>query len=181
MKIIKILCVISFLALYFFTICNTIGIGKNIENQDTRAPAEVGPNADPSYFNALKWRFVRPMGGGRVNAVVGHPTNKNVFYGGYTGGGVWMTPDVGNNWHNLSDGYIKTGSLCAIDISRTNPDILPVGTGEHALRGDVSHGGKGLGHGMLFLDHAQGFLASGILHSQCRIMSQAGKHFFIPF
>lgn len=99
--------------------------------------AEVSNDA---AFQGLEWRFVGPMRGGRVNAVVGHPTNKNVFYAGYTGGGVWMTEDSGNNWVNLSDGYIKTGSIGAIDISRTNPDILYVGTGEHALRGDVSHG-----------------------------------------
>ena len=95
---------------------------------------------DQHQFAALKWRFVGPMIGGRVNAVVGHPTNKAVFYAGYTGGGVWMTPDAGSNWINISDGYFKTGSIGAIDISRTDPDILYVGTGEHALRGDVSHG-----------------------------------------
>ena len=96
--------------------------------------------SDATSFDALKWRFVGPMIGGRVNAVVGHPTNKAVFYAGYTGGGVWMTPDAGNNWLNISDGYFKTGSIGAIDISRSHPDILYVGTGEHALRGDVSHG-----------------------------------------
>ena len=95
---------------------------------------------DQHRLAALKWRFVGPMIGGRVNAVVGHPTNKAVFYAGYTGGGVWMTPDAGSNWINISDGYFKTGSIGAIDISRTDPDILYVGTGEHALRGDVSHG-----------------------------------------
>jgi hypothetical protein len=89
---------------------------------------------------ALQWRFVGPMRGGRVNAVVGHPANKNVFYAGYTGGGVWKTEDVGSNWVNLSDGQIRTGSIGAIDISRSHPEILYVGTGEHALRGDVSHG-----------------------------------------
>ena len=95
---------------------------------------------DQHRLAALKWRFVGPMIGGRVNAVVGHPTNKAVFYAGYTGGGVWMTPDAGSNWINISDGYFKTGSIGAIDISRTDPGILYVGTGEHALRGDVSHG-----------------------------------------
>ena len=89
---------------------------------------------------ALKWRHVGPMRGGRVNGVVGHPTNKTVFYAGYTGGGVWKTPDGGNNWINISDGYIRKGSIGAIDISQTDPNILYVGTGEHALRGDVSHG-----------------------------------------
>jgi photosystem II stability/assembly factor-like uncharacterized protein len=96
------------------------------------------PGARP--LRALQWRFVGPMRGGRVNAVVGHPANKNVFYAGYTGGGVWKTEDVGSNWVNLSDGQIRTGSIGAIDISRSHPEILYVGTGEHALRGDVSHG-----------------------------------------
>ncbi len=104
--------------------------------------ANTGASETPSgdAFQALKWRFVGPMQGGRVNAVVGHPTNKYVFYAGYTGGGVWMTPDAGNNWINISDGYIKKGSIGAIDISPTDPDVVYVGTGEHALRGDVSHG-----------------------------------------
>ena len=52
---------------------------------------------------ALKWCVVEPMRGGRVNGVVGHPTNKAVFYAGDTGGGVWKTPDGSNNWINISD------------------------------------------------------------------------------
>ena len=80
-------------------------------------------------FDALQWRFVGPMRGGRVNGVVGHPTEKAVFYAGYTGGGDWKTEDGGNNWFNISDGQIKKGSIGAIDISITNPDILYVGTG----------------------------------------------------
>jgi len=100
-------------------------------------------NAEPTglhNLDAMSWRFVGPMIGGRVNAVVGHPTRKTVAYAGYTGGGVWKTTDAGGTWENISDGYIRTGSIGAIDISRSNPDILYVGTGEHALRGDVSHG-----------------------------------------
>lgn len=95
---------------------------------------------DLNQFSGLKYRFVGPMVGGRVNAVVGHPTKKTVAYAGFTGGGVWMTTDAGSNWENISDGQIHTGSIGAIDISLSNPDILYVGTGEHALRGDVSHG-----------------------------------------
>ncbi|MCG8441822.1 MAG: hypothetical protein MI723_08435 [Caulobacterales bacterium] len=108
-----------------------------------RQPGEPAPPAAVRHsdaFSALSWRFVGPMIGGRVNAVVGHPEKKAVFYAGYTGGGVWMTTDAGSNWTNISDGYFKTGSIGAMDISLSNPDILYVGTGEHALRGDVSHG-----------------------------------------
>jgi len=101
------------------------------------ASAEFSESQD---LDTLSWRFVGPMIGGRVNAVVGHPTKLTVAYAGYTGGGVWMTTDAGSSWQNISDGYIRTGSIGAIDISPSNPDILYVGTGEHALRGDVSHG-----------------------------------------
>ena len=95
---------------------------------------------ESSPLSGLEYRFVGPMIGGRVNAIVGHPTRKTVAYAGYTGGGVWMTTDAGSNWTNISDGQIRTGSIGAIDISLSDPDILYVGTGEHALRGDVSHG-----------------------------------------
>ena len=106
----------------------------------TPVDAVTAGSIERDAAQALKWRFVGPMRAGRVNAVVGHPTNKTVFYAGYTGGGVWKTVDGGSNWINLSDGYIRKGSIGAIDISRTDPNVLYVGTGEHALRGDVSHG-----------------------------------------
>lgn len=102
--------------------------------------AGVDSSVERDVSQAMTWRFVGPMRAGRVNGVVGHPTNKTVFYAAYTGGGVWKTPDGGNNWTNISDGHIKKGSVGAIDISQSDPDILYVGTGEHALRGDVSHG-----------------------------------------
>jgi len=106
----------------------------------TSVDAVAAASIERDVAQAMTWRFVGPMRGGRVSSVVGHPSNKAVFYAGYTGGGVWKTPDGGNNWINISDGQIKKGSIGAIDISQTDPNILYVGTGEHALRGDVSHG-----------------------------------------
>jgi photosystem II stability/assembly factor-like uncharacterized protein len=102
--------------------------------------AVTAASVERDVAQAMTWRFVGPMRAGRVNGVVGHPTNRTVFYGAFTGGGVWKTPDGGNNWINISDGQIFKGSVGAIDIAQSNPDILYVGTGEHALRGDVSHG-----------------------------------------
>lgn len=101
--------------------------------------ASIG-DAFAGFDGTLSWRFVGPMLGGRVNAVVGHPDERAVAYAGYTGGGVWKTTNAGGDWFNVSDGYFRTGSVGAIGISRSDPEILYVGTGEHALRGDVSHG-----------------------------------------
>lgn len=104
-----------------------------------KVSADAG-SPDISTISGMDWRFIGPYRGGRVNAVVGHPENVHVFYAGYTGGGVWRTTDGGHNWENLSDGQITTGSIGAIAISQSDPNVIYVGTGEHALRGDVSHG-----------------------------------------
>ena len=101
-------------------------------------------NAEPvvpeSLLDELDWRFVGPWRGGRVNAVTGHPTDSMTFLAGFTGGGIWKTEDGGLNWRNVSDGYLSLGSIGAIDISNSQPSVVYVGTGEQALRGDVSHG-----------------------------------------
>lgn len=102
--------------------------------------AALGGDWQRNLASEFDWRFVGPWRGGRVNAVVGHPTETMVFYAGYTGGGVWKTEDGGLRWRNVSDGYFGVGSIGAMDISESHPDVLYVGTGEQALRGDVSHG-----------------------------------------
>ena len=54
--------------------------------------------------------------------------------------GVWKTTDGGKNWFPVSDDYFKTGSVGAIDVSQSDPNIIYVGMGEETLRGNVSHG-----------------------------------------
>ncbi|MEL7198894.1 MAG: glycosyl hydrolase [Pseudomonadota bacterium] len=96
--------------------------------------------SETSLFDGLEWRFAGPMRGGRTNAVVGHPTQRQIFFAGYTGGGIWKTEDAGLTWRNVSDGFLNVGSIGAIAIAESAPDTIYAGTGEHALRGDVSHG-----------------------------------------
>ncbi len=91
----------------------------------------------------LKYRNVGPTRGGRVTTVHGVESQKNVFYMGTTGGGVWKTSDFGNNWHNVSDGYFKSPSIGAINIYQKDPNIVYVGTGSDGLRSNVIVG-KGI-------------------------------------
>src|SRR5580693_5129293 len=58
-------------------------------------------SVEPSYLQLLHWRMVGPSRGGRVTAVAGDPVNKQVFYFGATGGGIWKTDDGGIGWHNV--------------------------------------------------------------------------------
>ncbi len=99
----------------------------------------VGP-VDPSYLGMLHWRMVGPSRGGRVLAVAGDPANKFVFYFGSTGGGIWKTEDGGIGWHNVSDPFVHTGSVGALAVAASNPNVVYAGMGEACVRGDASYG-----------------------------------------
>jgi photosystem II stability/assembly factor-like uncharacterized protein len=89
---------------------------------------------------ALEWRCVGPHVGNRGCAVATHPTDKNKFFHGHSSGGLWMTEDAGQYWIPISDKHFNVGSIGAMAISPSNPDIIYVGTGEPQLRDCVSWG-----------------------------------------
>ena len=94
---------------------------------------------DSMYFSKVKYRSIGPFRGGRSGAVAGDYSQKNTFYFGATGGGVWKTIDAGSNWKNISDKFFG-GSIGAVTIAPSDPTILYVGEGENTLRGNVSEG-----------------------------------------
>ncbi|HZK77716.1 MAG TPA: glycosyl hydrolase [Gemmatimonadaceae bacterium] len=94
---------------------------------------------DTSAFAALKWREIGPFRGGRSVAVAGSSKRQYEYYFGTTGGGVFKTTDGGVTWAPITDKYFG-GTIGAIQVSESNPDIVYVGTGESPIRGNVSHG-----------------------------------------
>src|SRR5579863_10265562 len=88
----------------------------------------------------LKWRDVGPMRGGRTFAVAGHANQPDTFYMGSAGGGVWKTENAGHTWHPISDEGIPIGSIGAIAVAPSNPNIVYVGTGEPDIRSQHSYG-----------------------------------------
>jgi photosystem II stability/assembly factor-like uncharacterized protein len=95
---------------------------------------------DESLYSAMSWRTIGPYRGGRVTTVAGVASQPFTFYFGASGGGVWKTTDAGQSWVNVSDGYFKAGSIGAIAVAPSAPDIVYVGTGSAAPRGNVSPG-----------------------------------------
>src|SRR5438034_9943237 len=108
------------------------------------AAAPASPQAavkyDTSLFRGLVWRQVGPFRGGRVTAVAGVPGQPLVYYMGATGGGVWKTDDAGITWNPMTDGYVKTGSVGAIAVAPSDPNVVYVGMGEADIRSNFSHG-----------------------------------------
>ncbi len=104
------------------------------------AAPPLPPSANPGAFAGLRFRNLGPFRGGRVGAVTGVPGQPQVYYMGATGGGVWKTEDGGASWRNISDGFFKTGSVGAIAVSASDPNVIYVGMGEDTIRGNVSRG-----------------------------------------
>ena len=105
----------------------------------SNALSAQAPAYDSSAFAALKWREIGPFRGGRSVAVAGSAARPNEYYMGTTGGGVFKTTDGGKTWVPVTDKYFG-GTIGAIAVSESNPDIVYVGTGEYDIRGNVSHG-----------------------------------------
>ncbi len=90
-------------------------------------------------YSSMEYRSIGPHRGGRSAAVTGVPGEPNKFYFGAAGGGVWKTLDGGRTWGNISDGYFG-GSIGAVEVAKSDPNVIYVGGGEKTLRGNVSSG-----------------------------------------
>ena len=93
----------------------------------------------PDLFKELRWRNIGPFRGGRTKAAAGIPSQPNVFYIAAVNGGVWKSTDYGRLWTPIFDDQ-PTGSVGAIAIAPSNPDVIYVGSGEGLQRPDLSTG-----------------------------------------
>jgi photosystem II stability/assembly factor-like uncharacterized protein len=108
------------------------------------APVRSQPLSEASPFNNVTWRNVGPFQGGRATTGVGVPGDKQRYYMGSTGGGVWESANGGRTWNNISDKYFRTGSIGDIAIFAADPKVIYVGTGEAPVRGQMSSYGDGV-------------------------------------
>jgi photosystem II stability/assembly factor-like uncharacterized protein len=88
---------------------------------------------------SLRWRNIGPFRGGRTRAIAGVPSQPNTFYMAQVNGGVFKTTDYGQTWQPIFDDQ-PTGSVGAIAVSVSNPNVIYVGSGEGLHRPDLSVG-----------------------------------------
>lgn len=111
----------------------------------------VSAQSDPAWYTVpdsvykgLEFRNIGPFRGGRSVASSGVIGDPLTYYMGSTGGGIWKTTDAGTTWNNISDGQLNTGSVGAIAVASSNPNIIYVGMGEHPVRGVMTSHGDGV-------------------------------------
>lgn len=106
-------------------------------------PAPLVPTAlalDTALLRQYRWRNIGPDRGGRSIAASGVKGRPREAYFGATGGGLWKTTDGGENWFPVTDGQVKSASVGAVATSESNPDIVYIGMGESAIRGNIMPG-----------------------------------------
>ncbi|HEY5425749.1 MAG TPA: hypothetical protein VIJ77_04290, partial [Candidatus Tumulicola sp.] len=101
-----------------------------------------GPTPAQQLASKLTWRSIGPYIGGRVVAVVGVPSQPDLFYMGGVQGGIWRSTDYGQNWTNISDGKIPRNAdpIGALAVAPSNPRVIYAGTGENDIRSDFDTG-----------------------------------------
>ncbi len=117
--------------LIVFTMIPSLLSAESPENKNTLV--------EPSFLDGLEYRSIGPYRGGRVTAVEGTASNPFTFYMGSTGGGVWKTENAGITWENISDKFFKAGSIGSIEAADSDPNVIYVGTGSDAPRGNKAN------------------------------------------
>ena len=93
----------------------------------------------PTTYAEMHWRSIGPPRAGRARALSGVPGQANVFYIGFDNGGVWRSTDFGSTWVPLFDNQ-PTGSIGAIAVAPSDPNVIYVGSGAGIIRPDLSVG-----------------------------------------
>ena len=115
-------------------LCSLLFAGAAVALAARQSPASSSP-----LFAEMRWRNIGPYRGGRTKAVAGVPGQPYTFYIGVVNGGVWKTTDAGRTWMPIFDDQ-PTGSIGAIAVAPSDPNIIYVGSGEGLQRPDLSIG-----------------------------------------
>lgn len=92
--------------------------------------AQQDLNAASAGIERGSWNWIGPGNiGGRVRALVVHPTNPDIIWAGAISGGVWKTTNGGVSWQ-IQDDFMKNMAVTSLIVDPTAPDTLYAGTGE---------------------------------------------------
>ncbi len=92
--------------------------------------------------SASAWSLLGPSNiGGRIMALLIHPTNPDIIYAGAASGGLWKSTDFGGTWANV---FNESFSIGALAFEPGDPNTIYVGTGENSPAGVATYPGNGV-------------------------------------
>lgn len=127
----------AFIIVCFFLANNSIG-QDNRPRSKTPTPPQIRIQSwnlhqklkSSSQFKALEWELVGPrMCGGRIESIACPSDNNSTIYVGAGSGGLWKTINNGITWNPVFDEQ-PTQAIGDVAVSKSNPNIVWVGTGE---------------------------------------------------
>jgi len=120
--------------------CLSVVIASTFAVQFSPAQGQsASPRVEDKYFQELHWRSIGPHRGGRALAVTGVRGQPELFYFGSVDGGVWRSNDAGRTWNPIFDSQ-PIGSIGAIAVAPSNPEVIYVGSGEADMRSNIAYG-----------------------------------------
>src|SRR5260221_14709261 len=114
-------------------------LAGSVSSYPTLAEPPEKSAIDESLYSGMRWRLVGPFRGGRALAVQGVVSEPNVYYFGAVAGGDWKTTDGGQNWAPLFSNEAGS-SIGDVSLTQFGTNVIYVGTGEAAIRGDITFG-----------------------------------------
>lgn len=114
----------------FFSFAQSVSPSTPAEIQ--RSSEQRSELRETSIFKNYPVRSVGPVVmSGRVTDIAVHPDNSRIFYIGLGSGGVFKTTNSGNTMEPIFDHAGDALGIGDLAISRANPDVIWVGTGEN--------------------------------------------------
>jgi hypothetical protein len=124
----------------FFLLVLILFCYESVAQKKTAIPAATNTvSFDQAIYSGIRWRELGPFRGGRSSTVTGVKDNPNLYYFGTVGGGVWKTEDAGQTYQPLTDNYFG-GTVGAVAVAESDPNVIYAGEGEQTLRNNVSSG-----------------------------------------
>ena len=101
--------------------------------------AGCAQNITPNLYSGMRWRMIGPFRGGRCLTAAGVRGQRDVYYFGAVGGGVWKTTNGGQTWESIFDSQ-PIASIGSLAVAPSDANTIYAGTGEASIRSDISFG-----------------------------------------
>ena len=100
---------------------------QQLDQMPLRSDEWDGSIASAGIWN---WSWLGPGNvGGRIRAVVIHPTDTATMWVGGAAGGIWKTTNAGASWQPMND-FLPALTVSCMVIEEDDPNLLYAGTGE---------------------------------------------------